>query len=221
MGKRVRSFCSTVVVQLQMWWSINKFEILHCGLRAAEDSHFKNLIFKATESDVKIVKLKMIDMIDLVDRCNSTLHQEFPWHPCRTFVKRSPVDGILPFWLNSSTLHTSSFPELNGVAWRTLPWTSLTWRRQPSQTDAADSTTFVRTLLKRLTKQNPSPTPRVLVKRDRIFYDCLKSVGSQSANDVGQVFINIARRSVLSSSNLDCVLEERTRRQMRTRSGGR
>ncbi|XP_023335174.1 uncharacterized protein LOC111706511 isoform X3 [Eurytemora carolleeae] len=166
-------------------------DILRCSLRAAKDITKKNNMFRSLESDVKIVKLKMVDMIDLVNRCNihptnqniltiQQLNQDFA-----DTGEKSILDTALPF----REMFTATKIIVKDTLWcgRNNIAKQYNQLGPDYQLDrCCRAHDFCPFDLPGLTKSNPAPYTMSACECDQVFYDCLKAVGSKSTEDVGK-----------------------------------
>ncbi|XP_023335170.1 acidic phospholipase A2 PA4 isoform X2 [Eurytemora carolleeae] len=168
----------------QVWEHFQKSEA-----RVVEE---KLQMFKQIGSDVKVVKLKLMDMLDLIKRCN--FHPSA--HKIQLEEKKDSQDENKQDFSPSSFFHSAS----SGIIPKTL-WCGagniakhFNHLGPDFQLDrCCRQHDFCPYDLPRLSTRNPTPYTQCFCKCDELFYNCLKDVGSTSADDVGKMFFNIVK----------------------------
>jgi len=162
-------------------------EIQFCSLWQVEEVDEKYEFFEEIDRDSSVVRLKLQDMLDLINRCNhhpsthkissikSTTLTPVEDKLVMDFVKTGS-QMIFPgtLWCGRGQI-ANSFNEL-GVHYR--------------EDRCCRGHDFCPVEVNAFTLSNLSPYSKSLCECNKMFYDCLKSIKSKPADQIGRIFFN-------------------------------
>ena len=171
-------------------------DLVACKLDSVYEYSEKHKILKTfVESNLDIRKLSFEDMVDLIYRC-----KDVPSFYMMDFSELIPTDIQTMISLNLGVLPQTLWC---GLGQKTLEYSDLGEDRELDKCCRAHDHCPI--ISRGFSRDNPLPYTVSHCLCDQKFAECLKEVGSNTANIIGRVFFNIIRiRCFELVKNKDC-----------------